>query len=44
MFVGGASAKADTARYGFITLEDNPLEMFLSLSVLRTLNLATDKG
>ncbi|MCY7337088.1 MAG: GNAT family N-acetyltransferase [Chamaesiphon sp.] len=30
------------ARYGFITLEDNPLEMFLSLSLLRTLNLSGD--
>jgi GNAT superfamily N-acetyltransferase len=38
------SAQSYYARYGFITLEDNPLEMFLPLSVLRTLNLATDKG
>jgi predicted N-acetyltransferase YhbS len=32
------------ARYGFITLADNPLEMFLSLSLLRTLNLASGDG
>jgi ribosomal protein S18 acetylase RimI-like enzyme len=38
------SAQSYYARYGFITLEDNPLEMFLPLSVLRTLNLATDNG
>lgn len=39
-------AKDETARryytrYGFITLEDNPLEMFLPLSLLRTLDIAT---
>ena len=37
-------AQSYYARYGFITLEDNPLEMFLSLSLLRTLNLASDNG
>ena len=37
------AAQSYYARYGFITLEDNPLEMFLPLSVLRTLNLTTDK-
>ncbi len=33
------SAQSYYARYGFIALEDNPLEMFLPLSLLRTLNL-----
>jgi ribosomal protein S18 acetylase RimI-like enzyme len=37
------AAQSYYARYGFITLEDNPLEMFLPLSILRTLNLATKK-
>jgi ribosomal protein S18 acetylase RimI-like enzyme len=36
------SAQSYYARYGFIALEDNPLEMFLPLSLLRTLNIATD--
>jgi ribosomal protein S18 acetylase RimI-like enzyme len=36
------SAQSYYARYGFIGLEDNPLEMFLPLSLLRTLNIATD--
>jgi ribosomal protein S18 acetylase RimI-like enzyme len=35
------SAQSYYTRYGFITLEDNPLAMFLSLSLLRTLNIAT---
>ncbi len=38
------AAQSYYARYGFIILEDNPLAMFLPLSVLRTLNLATDQG
>jgi ribosomal protein S18 acetylase RimI-like enzyme len=38
------AAQSYYARYGFITLEDNPLEMFLSLSLLRTLNIATGNG
>jgi ribosomal protein S18 acetylase RimI-like enzyme len=38
------AAQSYYARYGFLILEDNPLEMFLPLSVMRTLNLATDKG
>ena len=38
------AAQSYYARYGFITLEDNPLEMFLSLSLLRTLNLTSDNG
>lgn len=36
------SAQSYYVRYGFIALEDNPLEMFLPLSLLRTLNIATD--
>jgi ribosomal protein S18 acetylase RimI-like enzyme len=36
------SAQSYYARYGFIGLEDNPLEMFLPLSLLRTLNIAAD--
>lgn len=46
LFVDAKSEAAQSyyARYGFITLEDNPLEMFLPLSVLRTLNLAPDKS
>ena len=35
------SAQSYYARYGFITLADNPLEMFLPLSLLRTLNIET---
>jgi hypothetical protein len=35
------AAQSYYARYGFITLADNPLKMFLSLSLLRTLNLST---
>jgi ribosomal protein S18 acetylase RimI-like enzyme len=38
------SAQSYYARYGFITLEDNPLEMFLPLSLLRTLNLASENS
>jgi ribosomal protein S18 acetylase RimI-like enzyme len=36
------AAQSYYARYGFITLEDNPLEMFLPLSLLRTLDLANN--
>jgi hypothetical protein len=35
------SAQSYYARYGFIGLENNPLEMFLPLSLLRTLNIET---
>jgi ribosomal protein S18 acetylase RimI-like enzyme len=35
-------AQSYYARYGFITLEDNPIEMFLPLSLLRTLDLASN--
>lgn len=35
-------AQSYYARYGFIALEDCPLEMFLPLSLLRTLNLDKD--
>ena len=38
------AAQSYYARYGFITLADNPLEMFLSLSLLRMLNLVGDNG
>jgi ribosomal protein S18 acetylase RimI-like enzyme len=36
------AAQSYYARYGFITLEDNPLEMFLPLSLLMTLDLANN--
>ncbi len=38
------AAQSYYARYGFIALEDNPLEMFLPLALLRTLDIATGKG
>jgi ribosomal protein S18 acetylase RimI-like enzyme len=38
------AAQSYYARYGFITLEDNRLETFLALSLLRTLNLASGNG
>jgi ribosomal protein S18 acetylase RimI-like enzyme len=38
------AAQSYYARYGFIILADNPLEMFLPLSLLRTLNLANGNG
>jgi ribosomal protein S18 acetylase RimI-like enzyme len=38
------AARSYYARYGFITLEDNPLEMFLPLSLLRTLDISTGEG
>jgi hypothetical protein len=37
-------AQSYYARYGFISLEDCPLEMFLPLSLLRTLNLDQDNA
>jgi GNAT superfamily N-acetyltransferase len=36
------SAQSYYTRYGFISLEDSPLEMFLPLSLLRILDIATD--
>jgi ribosomal protein S18 acetylase RimI-like enzyme len=38
------SAQSYYTRYGFITLEDCPLEMFLPLSLLRMLDLSTGNG
>jgi N-acetylglutamate synthase-like GNAT family acetyltransferase len=38
------AAQSYYARYGFVSLDDNPLEMFLPLSLLRTLNSANDNS
>jgi hypothetical protein len=38
------AAQSYYARYGFVTLADNLLEMFLPLSLLRTLNIASDNS
>jgi ribosomal protein S18 acetylase RimI-like enzyme len=46
LFVDAKDEVAQTyyTRHGFITLADNPLKIFLSLSLLRTLNLSTGNG